>query len=584
VVIVLLNSSSIVPTYIYWEIAMKNAFNDVSVKVKILGNVVALLLMAMVSYIFALIAMSEVDNELGSIAKKDIPITSRLTTITERYFEQAILFERALKYGMFQSNSKDDLYRVNVKSFVKNGDKVVSEIDDIENFIENSIANSINEVERNEYKDIKMAIARISDFYQEYKKHAEKALGFLEAGLVNDAEKVAESMEQEEKQLAVKLEGLVDEIEKYTQLSVNRIENRQRSTIIVLTIISALSLIVGLTLGWVTSNNVSLRLCNVARRLEVIATGDLTQPQSVDGEDEIGHLQKSMQSMHKQLRGMIKKIHTTTVQLAASSEQLSAVTTQSCKNIEHQQIETDQMATAMNEMASTVHEVAVSVTNTSNAARDANMETVNSRKMVDDAVQGMLQLAKQIDISSEDIVNLAKDGENINTVLEVIKVIAEQTNLLALNAAIEAARAGEQGRGFAVVADEVRTLAGRTQESTAEINQIIEKLQTGSIKAVDAMTLSREKAKGVVEQATMAEESLQAIASSASDIDQMSSQIATAAEEQSSVADEMNRSIIRVNDMAAENSAGAKQTEQAGIELARMASELQAIVKQFDVD
>jgi methyl-accepting chemotaxis protein len=564
---------------------MKEAFNNLSVKVKILGNVVVLLIMTMTSYIFTLTAMSEIDNKLESIAKKDIPIARRLTTITEQYLEQAVLFERALKYGMIQSqsNGKEDLYSMNATYFKRNSDNVVSEIHDIQSFVQKAITNSIDVLEQNEFEDIGNAIAKISKGYQDYKDHAVKALSLLEDGLVIEAEKVANGMGQKEKQLTIELEGLVDEMEKFTQLSVGRVEGKQRDTIMVLSIISVFSLIFGLSLGWLVSNSVSSRLCKVARRLEIIATGDLTQSQSIDGNDEIGNLQRSMQSMHKQLRSVIKKIHTTTVQLATSSEQLSSVTTQSCKNIEHQQIETDQMATAMNEMASTVHEVAVSVTSTSNAARDANMETVNSRKMVDDAVEGMLQLAKQIDINSEDIANLARDSENINTVLEVIKIIAEQTNLLALNAAIEAARAGEQGRGFAVVADEVRTLAGRTQESTAEINQIIENLQTGSKKAVDAMNLSREKAKSVVEQVTMAEESLQAIAMSASEIDQMSSQIATAAEEQSSVADEMNRSIIRINDMTAENSAGAKQTEQAGMELAKMASELQTIVKQFAI-
>ncbi|PLX59828.1 methyl-accepting chemotaxis protein [Sedimenticola selenatireducens] len=293
---------------------------------------------------------------------------------------------------------------------------------------------------------------------------------------------------------------------------------------------------------------------------------------------------QGLQFTQLRLLEMISQIGATTAQLSTVAEEVSVVTTQTSANIQQQQSETDQIATAMNQMSATVREVAESVGNTANAAKGANTEAGKGRKVVEEAVQGVQQLAGQIEQASEVMAGVERDSENINTVLDVIKGIAEQTNLLALNEAIEAARAGEQGRGFAVVADEVRTLAGRTQESTAEIHQIIEKLQSGSRAAVQAMNQSREQARSVVDQSSLARSSLTTIVDSVSKIDEMSSQIATAAEEQSTVTEDMNRNIVRINDMATQNALCANQTSQAGQALARMAAELQGLVGQFRVE
>ena len=239
------------------------------------------------------------------------------------------------------------------------------------------------------------------------------------------------------------------------------------------------------------------------------------------------------------------------------------------------------VAAAMNQMTTTVQEVARHATEASSAAQSADKEANNGRTVVEETVTSIDVLAKEIEKSSGLIHELENNSANIETVLVVIRGIAEQTNLLALNAAIEAARAGEQGRGFAVVADEVRTLASRTQESTQEIQTMIEKLQQGSKNVVDAMVLSQKQSSQSVIQAESALVSLNEITNSVTTISEMNIQIAGAASEQSNVAEEINKNIVNISGVVHETAEGAKQTLTASQELASLSHELQSLVGQF---
>lgn len=387
-------------------------------------------------------------------------------------------------------------------------------------------------------------------------------------------------------EVAAKMSTQVDSfLETVDQETVAALSNQQMSAASTgrTIVIGSIIVLLGVGLVYLLVSRVLACLPKVMVELQRVAEGDLTSSIEVTRRDEIGDLMRGLQSMQQRLLEMISQINATTTQLSTAAEEVSTVTAQTSANIQQQQSETDQLATAMNEMSATVREVAESVGNTSMAANGTNAEAEKGRRVMEQAVQEIQQLAVQIERASEVMGQVERDSDNINTVLDVIKSIAEQTNLLALNAAIEAARAGDQGRGFAVVADEVRTLAGRTQASTAEINQIIEKLQTGSRNAAQAMSQSREQAKSVVDQSSLASSSLTTIVESVSQIDQMSSQIATAAEEQSSVAEDMNRNLVRLSDMGKQNASGAHQTSQAGQELARMASSLQGLIGQFRV-
>ncbi|MCU7846337.1 MAG: methyl-accepting chemotaxis protein [Candidatus Thiodiazotropha sp. (ex Monitilora ramsayi)] len=316
---------------------------------------------------------------------------------------------------------------------------------------------------------------------------------------------------------------------------------------------------------------------------EIEQDADLTRAIDLGSKDELGEAASAFSSMLKTFKVSMNDVSDATSQLATTAEETAVITEQTNQAIDNQRAETTQLATAMTEMSATVREVASNVTDTSHAAADVNDQAANGFEAMRETQSLIQQLADEVGGAAGIIQQLEQYSEDIGSVLDVIKGIAEQTNLLALNAAIEAARAGEQGRGFAVVADEVRNLASKTQASTEEINQMIEKLQTGSRKAVSAMGLSKEKANSATTQASKTGEALSTIVTSIGQINDMSSQIASAAEEQSAVAEEINKSVVQINSMAEQTAAGSNQTSITSSDLTQLASNLKSLVGKFKV-
>jgi methyl-accepting chemotaxis protein len=287
--------------------------------------------------------------------------------------------------------------------------------------------------------------------------------------------------------------------------------------------------------------------------------------------------------MQDNLRGTIQQIAGSATQLASAAEELNAVTEESSRGLQQQNNEIDMAATAVISLTAAVEEVASNAVTTSEASQQSSAAALQGQQRVSATVNAITEMNQEVETSSEQVRQLAGQTRDIGKVLEVIRAIAEQTNLLALNAAIEAARAGEAGRGFAVVADEVRALAHRTQQSTQEIETMVSDIQQGSSRAVGAMQNSSNKAQGTLDAARSAGAALEEITRSIGEISQRNLVIASAAEEQAQVAREVDRNLMNIRDLSMQSSAGAHQTSAASQELSRLALDLSGMVNTFKV-
>ena len=399
----------------------------------------------------------------------------------------------------------------------------------------------------------------------------------------NDAEKALNASDSNIAQAVVALENLLNLADKkasHVESQVNGAIATGNTFVIVVVIIS---IAVAAFIGYVTVRAITRPLYRVNELLTVASSGDLTHRLDDSAQDEFGLLARNCNTLIGNLKELITAINVRAEQLAAASEQTSAVTAQTTHSIQDQKSQIGQVATATTEMHSTSQLVVQNAEDTLSQIRHADAEAENVRQISLENKNTIEILSRDVQEAADVINKLHQDSASIGGILDVIRGVADQTNLLALNAAIEAARAGEQGRGFAVVADEVRTLASRTQESTQEINAMIEVLQAGAEKAVSVMNQGKEQTAACVAQTEKATQALDIISDAVHKAHDVSSQIEQSAREQNTVSQEISEKLETIVSIAEETTVGAQQTSESSHEVARLAEELQQSIRQFKV-
>ncbi|WP_375170106.1 methyl-accepting chemotaxis protein [Marinobacter sp.] len=406
-------------------------------------------------------------------------------------------------------------------------------------------------------------------------------LGKYQANFSSDAKSLASI----EDQLFEAAHSAIASTEKLKQREREYIAERYELTVIEILSVSVAAILLAIAVAWILTRSITGPVNQSLAIASKVASGDLTVNEAGAGlrQDEFGQLLAAFQTMVTNLRELVREIDTGASSIASSSEELSAVTQQTNKGVAEQQLQTDQIATAMNQMVATVAEVAKSAEAAFQSANQGSEKSNSGQKAVEETLAFMSSLNAQGAEVTSQLNALKSETDNIGTVLDVIKSVAEQTNLLALNAAIEAARAGEQGRGFAVVADEVRSLAQRTQTSAGEIETLIGNLVTSAERAVASMEEGNKLSEQTLERAQVAGTAIRAMASAVEEIRQYNSQIATAAEQQTSVAEDINQNMTQIRDIGDQSAASTEQVSAASEELARLAEGLSSQVARFRV-
>ncbi|WP_346833029.1 methyl-accepting chemotaxis protein [Pseudomonas abietaniphila] len=521
-------------------------------------------LLMLILGIFALSQMSKINDATETMATNNVPSIKSLDKLTE-----ASIRLRVLSYRLMLNRDPDTLQKTVDLLAMRN-----KQIDDARAIYVKLISAPEEQAAYDQYLSLLNDYRRLEDRMKSLSSanKLDELTSLLSADLQTNSD-----------QMNVVLGKLV-EINTQQINDTNKDAARQYSTAFTMVVtLLIIATVLTLLFAWLLTNSITRPIASALKAAEEIAEGDLTRTIHVDGTDEAGRLLTAMLKMQSKLRDTLQRISGSATQLASAAEELNAVTDESARGLSQQNNEIEQAATAVNEMTSAVEEVARNAVSTSEASKNATSSASDGRDLVQETVSAIERMSGDVQSTATLIGNLADESRDIGKVLDVIRGLADQTNLLALNAAIEAARAGEAGRGFAVVADEVRALAHRTQQSTSEIERMIGSIQGGTEQAVNSMRSSTERAESTLNIAKGAGVALDTINSAVVEINERNLVIASAAEEQAQVAREVDRNLVNIRDLSTQSATGAHQTTAASSELSRLAVDLNGMVARFRV-
>ncbi|WP_370278849.1 methyl-accepting chemotaxis protein [Pontibacterium sp.] len=559
---------------------MVRAVQDFSFAVKI-GFIVALLLsLLVITSVFGIYKITLVGQEMETISKEDMPLIELVSDVTIKQLEKAILIEKAMR-SAGAGRDTDNISHLH-KNITQLAEVIDKEIKQGEEIIAVAKTHAISEQQEKELIQLEKDLFAIEEEHHVYEQKVEALLAVLESGQQVSNTQVLE-LEEAQTEIDHHLTTLLKGVEKMTEHAMETVSHDEQEALQGMIILSLISVIFGLIMGIALTRSITRPLRSAVSAAERLAQGDLTVQIDSTGRDETGQLLTAMKHMAAQLLDTVSHISSAAEQLNKATSGMSSITTDTATCMESQRNNLNQTAAAVHEMSATVGEIAQSAQLAATSTSSADMETKEGLKVIDN-VNGMISsLSDDIASTKEAITRLDEQTANVGSILEVITDIADQTNLLALNAAIEAARAGEQGRGFAVVADEVRTLASRTQDSITTIHQLITSLQQESKNSVTAMELGEKKVEESVEMARKASSALITIERAVSSITEMNLQIASASEEQSVVAEQINSSVTEIHQASEDTNNGAQQIAVSTGELSQMALSLRNLVQQFKI-